>query len=429
LSGVLARKYLSYIGISLFGLALLTGILSDTQLDSDSAMEPASFVSLADLRSNWPSFRGAEGQALVYHTNIPMQWNGESGEHILWKSVVPKPGFNSPIIWQDNLFISGADKTGQEVYCYDRHSGKLKWQAILNDIPGTPEKKPKVTNDTGYAAPTMATDGERVYVIYATGDIAALDFAGNTIWSKNLGQPDNHYGHSSSLLVYKNILLVQFDHNEGNYLLGLNVLSGAEMYRTERDVQISWASPLLINYEGDAQLILNANPHVISYNPQTGKELWRVECMDGEVAPSPAYADGMVFVTNEFAVLAAIKLDDPPAVVWETEDDLSEVSSLLATPEYLIMATSFGPVTCFNAKTGEVYWMHEFEEGFYSSPVLAGKHIYLMDMNGLTHIIELGREFNLLSQAPLGEEAMTTPAFMDGRIYIRGMENLYCIGK
>jgi outer membrane protein assembly factor BamB len=93
------------------------------------------------------------------------------------------------------------------------------------------------------------------------------------------------------------------------------------------------------------------------------------------------------------------------------------------------MATSFGPVTCFNAKTGEVYWMHEFEEGFYSSPVLAENKIYLMDMDGLTNIIELGSEFKLINQSPLGEKAMTIPAFMDGHIYIRGTENLYCIGK
>jgi outer membrane protein assembly factor BamB len=429
LSKFLARKYLAYIGAGLFGLALLAGIFSESELTSDAITGSDSYASLTDLRNNWPSFRGAEGNGIAYQKNIPVSWNGETNENILWKIPVPKPGFNSPIIWQDLIFLSGADKTGQEVYCFDRHSGELKWQTTLNDISGSPAKKPKVTNDTGYAAPGMVTDGERVYVTYATGDIAALDFAGKIIWSKNLGQPDNHYGHSSSLLVYKNILLVQFDHNDGNQLLGLNVLSGAEMYRTERDVQISWASPLLIDIEGDPQLVLNSNPHVTSYNPQTGKELWRVECMDGEVAPSPAYADNMVYAVNEFAILAAISLDGTPEVVWETEDDLSEVASLLATPEYLIMATSFGPVTCFNAKTGEVYWMHEFDEGFYSSPVLAGNNIYLMDMNGLTNIIELSSEFKLIGQSPLGEEAMTIPAFMDGRIYIRGTENLYCIGN
>ncbi len=431
LYGAQARKYLSYTGIGIFGLALIAGILSESELsyDPDAGAQASSYATLVDLRANWPSFRGAEGNAVVYHKNIPISWNGETGENILWKTPVPKPGFNSPIIWQNSIFMSGADKSGQEVYCFDRQTGQIKWQAELNDIPGSPAKKPKVTKDTGYAAPGMATDGERVYVLFATGDIAALDFEGNRIWSKNLGQPDNHYGHSSSLQIYKNILLVQFDHNEGNFLLGLNVLTGTEFYRTERDVQISWASPLLIDSFGEPQLILNANPYVTAYHPQTGKELWRVDCMGGEVAPSPAYADGMVYVVNEFAILAAITLDGTPRVIWEYEDDLSEVSSPLATPDYLIVATSFGPVTCFNAKTGEVYWMHEFEEGFYSSPVLVDELVYLMDMSGVTHVFELNREFKLVAQSPLGETGMTIPAFMDDRIYIRGDKNLYCIGR
>ena len=431
LSGILARRYLTYIGLGLFGLALLAGIFSESELinDIETGSEPNSFATLGDLRNNWPSFRGAEGNGIAYQKNIPLYWNGETGENIVWKTPMPKPGFNSPIIWQDLIFLSGADKTGQEVYGINRQTGKIKWQASLNDIPGSPAKKPKVSGDTGYAAPSMVTDGQRVYVIFATGDIAALDFNGKQVWAKNLGKPDNHYGHSSSLQIYKNILLVQYDHNDGNYLIGLNVLNGVELYRTERDVQISWASPLLIDSEDEAQLILNSNPFVISYNPQNGKELWRVECMDGEVGPSPAYADGIVYVVNEFAILAAISLEGQPEVIWDYEDDLSEVASLLATPEYLIMATSFGPVTCFNAKTGEVYWMHEFEEGFYSSPMLAGGHVYLMDINGVTYIFKPDREFKLENQAPLDEKAMTIPAFMDGNIYIRGTENLYCVGK
>jgi outer membrane protein assembly factor BamB len=431
LSGILARRYLTYIGLGLFGLALLAGIFSESEFINDAEIASGlnSYATLADLQNNWPSFRGAEGNGIAYQKNIPLYWNGETGENIVWKTPIPKPGFNSPIIWQDLILLSGADKTGQEVYGINRQTGKIKWQVSLNDIPGSPAKKPKVSGDTGYAAPSMVTDGQRVYVIFATGDIAALDFEGKRVWAKNLGQPDNHYGHSSSLQIYKNILLVQYDHNDGNYLIGFNVLNGAELYRTERDVQISWASPLLIDSENEAQVVLNSNPFVISYNPQNGKELWRVECMDGEVGPSPAYADGMVYVVNEFAILAAISLEGKPEVIWDYEDDLSEVASLLATPEYIIMATSFGPVTCFNAKTGEVYWMYEFEEGFYSSPVLAGGHVYLMDINGVTYIFKPDREFKLANQAPLDEKAMTIPAFMDGNIYIRGTENLYCVGN
>lgn len=303
------------------------------------------------------------------------------------------------------------------------------WQLQLNDISGTPEKKPKVTDDTGYAAPTMTTDGRNVYVIFATGDLAALDLSGNRIWVKNLGVPDNHYGHSSSLFLYKNILLIQYDHSDSKQLIGLLAPSGVEIYRTMRDVQLSWASPVMFRFEDSMQIVLNSNPFVISYNPETGKELWRIKCMDGEVAPSPAYANGMVYVVNEYARLAAIRIAPTPELIWEYEDDLSEVSSPLATSNLLFMASSYGAVTCFNNKTGEVFWNHEFEEGFYSSPVLAGEQVYLIDMAGVTQIFKADSSFQLVSQSPLGERAMTIPAFKEGQIYIRGINNLFCIGS
>jgi outer membrane protein assembly factor BamB len=151
--------------------------------------------------------------------------------------------------------------------------------------------------------------------------------------------------------------------------------------------------------------------------------------MGAEVGPSPAYRDGMVFAVNEFARLAAISLNSTPEMVWEYEEDLSEVASPVATQEYLFIASSYGPVSCFDTKTGERFWMHEFEEGFYSSPILVGDLIYLMDLEGTVQIFKADREFSLVGQGRLGEKVMTTPAYIDGKIYIRGTEHLFCIAK
>jgi len=150
--------------------------------------------------------------------------------------------------------------------------------------------------------------------------------------------------------------------------------------------------------------------------------------MQGEIAPSPAYADGMVFVVNEYARLAAIRLGETPDVAWEYIDDLSEVSSPLATENLVIMAASYGTVTCFDRKTGERLWVQEFSEGFYSSPILVGDSVYLMDMSGVMYVFKAEREFQLINRNELGERAMTIPAFMYNRIYIRGEKNLFCIG-
>ena len=429
-SRLLARRWLLYSGLGLFAAALLVVVASERGGSSDQTTSATSaFPSLDEIRSQWPTFRGPEGIGIAYQDQTPQQWDGPSGRNILWKVPVSKPGFGSPIVWGDRLFLSGADKAAQEVYCYDANSGDLLWQGQANDLPGSPGSPPDVTDDTGYAAPTMATDGQRVYAIFATGDVACWDVDGNRIWGRNLGLPTNHYGHSSSLITHRNLLLVQFDDSSGGRLLALESRTGNQIYDKSRDVQISWASPVLVDTGSRTELILNSNPAVISYDPLSGRELWRVDCMMGEVAPSPAYADGLVFVVNEYARLAAIRVGDTAELAWEFDDYLAEVASPVATADFLIVATSFGAVACFDSKTGEELWVHDFDEGFYASPIIAGDLVYLMDMNGLTHIAKAAREFQLVAQSPLGEHAMATPAFANNRIYIRGTKHLFCIGE
>ncbi len=426
---VLGRRYIIYSGLGLFVLAFFLGVFSKTEITQPKKVN-VSFASDKEMKDNWPTFRGPEGIGHAYHTNVPTTWNGETGDNIKWKVEVPKWSLNSPIIWKKKIFMAGADEESQEAYCFHADTGELLWTTELNDIPGSPAEAPNVTDDTGYAAPTMATDGERVFVIFATGDLACLDFDGAVLWQKNIGVPDNHYGHSSSLFTYKDKLLVQYDTNDQKQLLAFNSATGEQVYATPRgDVQVSWASPVLVNTGSRDETILSSNPFVMSYNPETGEELWRVNCMDAEVGPSVAYADGWVYAVNEYAILAAIKLEGTPHIAWEYEDDLAEASSPVATNDFLFLGSSYGTVTCFDAKSGEVYWTHEFDEGFYSSPVLVDDKVYLMDRDGVVHIFKAAAEFELIAANELGEKADTIPAFMHNRIYIRGEDHLFCIGS
>jgi outer membrane protein assembly factor BamB len=431
---LLSRKYILFGGLGVFMLALILGIVSQSELKNIGVVkkggsQASDFASREEMKKNWPGFRGPEGNGVAVDAEFPTEWNGSSGKNILWKIPIPHPGYNSPIIWEKKIFLSGADRESQVVYCFDADSGDILWQTELKNIPGSPERRPAVGDDTGYAAPTMTTDGERVFALFATGDIACLDLEGKQIWAKNLGMPDNHYGHASSLITYQDLLIVPFDQNTGGRLLALRARSGDVVYDQPRDVEISWASPILVDTGDRIELILNSSPFVMSHDPRTGQELWRVQCMLGEVAPSLAYADGIVFAVNDYARLVGIKLQETPEVVWEYIDDLSEVASPLATKEFVFMAASFGTISCFDSKTGERYWFHDFDEGFYSSPILVGDKVYCMDMFGVLYIFKAQKEFELISQNELGEHAMTIPAFMHNRIYIRGVEHLFCIGN
>lgn len=390
--------------------------------------KPAGLPTMAELKANYPFFRGAEGIGVAFQKNTPTEWNGAGGKNVIWKVKVPKAGFSSPIIWGNQLFVTGADAQSRVVYCYDKSSGKLIWEAAADNIEGSPAKIPKVTADTGLAAPTMATDGRAVFAIFATGDVIALDMSGKRLWARNLGVPDNHYGHGSSLIIYKDKLLIQYDTNKSGKLLALASQTGATVWETVRNSKISWSSPILVNTGSRTELILTTNPNVNAYNPETGKELWNIACLSGEVGPSAGYADGMVFAGNEYAKLVGIKIGGTPEIAWESDEFLPEVSSPLAVNGLLYVATSYGVFACYDAKTGTKNWSQEYGDAFYSSPVYADGKVYIIDMSGKTHIVKATKEYQLIGTPELGEKAVCSPVFQDGRVYLRGMNQLYCMG-
>jgi outer membrane protein assembly factor BamB len=354
-------------------------------------------------------------------------WDGAAGSNIVWKTEIPKHGYNSPVLWEDKIFLSGGDDSIRVVYCFSAKTGELLWQQEVKDIPGSPATPPRVTEDTGLSAPTVTTDGTRVYAIFATGDVIAFTMTGQKVWARNLGVPDNHYGHSSSLIIWNNHLLVQYDSNKGGRLLSLDTATGETLWETRRQVGISWASPILAEIEGNTQVILSAEPLVAGYDPETGEELWTVDCMMGEVGPSPAYGGGLVYAANEYARLVAIKpgADDP--VVWENDEYLPEIASPVVSGGLLFIATSYGVLVCYDAGTGEKYWEEEAPQGFSASPMVADGKLYAMDSGGNMHIYSLSKEVKKLGTPALGERAYASPAFSEGTIYLRGEKYLYCI--
>ncbi len=387
------------------------------------------YPSDSELKANFPAFRGFGSNGIDFHNNIPTKWNGESGENILWKSPIPIHGYNSPIIWGDKLFLSGANANKREVYCIDRNTGEFIWTYNVTGVPGSPAKSPKTTDDTGLAAPSLSTNGESVFALFGNSDLVALDMDGNLNWHKNLGPTNNHYGHSSSLIIYEDVLIIQWDVKKNPRLIGLNTENGEQVYETPREVKISWASPVLVNTGNRMEVMLIADPTVASYNPKTGEQYWEIDCIYGEVGPSVAYGSDLVYAVNEYAILVAIKPGDTPEIVWENDEYLSDVPSPIVQDGLMYLATSYGVIVCYDAVSGEKYWENEFDNGFYGSPMYSDGHIFIMDMDGTVHVFKAGKTYEAVSTNPLGETGMTTPAFMDGRVYLRGNEYLYCVGK
>lgn len=382
--------------------------------------------------AEWPAFRGPGGNGIAApEASPPTDWDGASGRGIRWKTKVPLPGFSSPVVAGSRILITGADREQRVVYCFDANDGSLRWQWRAAGIPGSPAVSPEAAADTGYAAPTPATDGRHVTAVFASGDLVCLTMQGEPLWARNVGVPDNHYGHSSSLLIVDSLCVVQLDDNTDPRALAVSIKTGETVWEAERTT-ISWSSPICVDTGFRRELIMTDSEAVCSYVPGTGELLWREACLGAEVGPSAAFAAGRVFAANEYAQGCAIGVATAPGepaarILWEWYGDLPSVASPVATTQAVFFASSAGVLSCVGAADGDTRWTHEVDRGFYASPILVRDLIYALDMGGQMHIVSAEMEYRGVAAPRLGERTVCTPAFVRDRVYVRGAEHLYCI--
>ena len=386
-------------------------------------------------QENWPRFRGPEGTGVAVDRKPPVKWDGAKGEGVLWKTAIPLPGWNSPIVWGNRVFLSGASAERREVYAFDLNTGAIVWKTVVPLPAGVPV--PRVQADTGYAPSTLVTDGARICAMFVTGDVACLDMNGKLLWTRSLGPLDNPYGHATSLVIFGSGLIVQLDQGHGDdgksLVMALDLVSGKTVWQVKRDMGSSWSTPIVITVNGSEQLITTASPRVIAYDPHNGKELWRADVLGGEVAVSPVFGQGYVLVANQGSNSAAIRPDGTgdvtkTAVVWTAGDGLPDIASPVVFGDLMLLVMTEGWLTCVDIKTGKPAWDADLETTVRSSPVLADGRIYLTAADGVTYIMEAGRAFKMIAKCPLGEEVNATPAFVGSKILIRAKQHLYCIG-
>jgi outer membrane protein assembly factor BamB len=244
--------------------------------------------------------------------------------------------------------------------------------------------------------------------------------------------------------MYRDRLLVQLDQvrpEEGpsrSKLMALDAATGKAVWEAvERPVPESWSTPVVISTPTGDQIVTCANPWVISYDPATGSEIWRVKCLDADVVPSAVYAGGLVFAMMEIAELSAIRPDGTgdvteSHVAWTVDEDLSSIPSPVSDGERLFVLSSVGFMTCWDVQSGKRLWDQDLELAFQASPVLVGDRIYAMSDEGTGVVMKASSKYEEIARPELGEYVSASPAFVsrggDGRIYIRGEEHLFCIG-
>ena len=345
------------------------------------------------------------------------------------------PGENSPVVWGGQVFLTGANAKRREVCCFDGGSGALLWKEPVSTPNSMRAEPPEVMEDTGFAASTCATDGRRVFAIFANGDIAGFTATGQRLWARSLGTPENTYGHAASLTLWQNRVIVVFDQGDTkagkSQIMALDATTGVPVWTTPRPVANSWVSPIIIKHQGREQIITAADPLVIAYEPATGKVLWQAKCLRGDVATSPTYANNLVYVACDQTCIAAINPDGSgdvteSKIVWRQEDaGLPDMCSLLCDGPR-VYTLVFGVLHAFDALTGEHLWEHDTKAKFQASPTLINGRLSLLTTDGvMISGVADNAGFKETGRAAVGEACGASPAFAPGRIYLRSKKHLF----
>ncbi|HKN84223.1 MAG TPA: PQQ-binding-like beta-propeller repeat protein [Pyrinomonadaceae bacterium] len=424
------------------------------------------FLASQASAGNWPQWRGPDGSGISNEKNLPLEWS--PSRNIKWKTPIEGRSHSSPIVWGNRVFLTtaiegpvvpgakavkhmdgdreflhpdsiGADhKHTFKVLCLDRDSGKLLWQATAWE--GTPYDNRH--RKGSYAASTPATDGRLVYAFFGTEGLYAYDFKGKLAWKTPLGNLGTvGMGTGTSPILFDDFVIVQCDEENGasSFIVALDKKTGKEVWKTPRKVQVSWATPILVRGATRTELITSGTEFVISYDPATGKELWRHKGVESNAIPSPVANSEMVFLSAGFPAKIAMAirlggsgdLTGTPNVLWTYAKGTAYVPSPILYGDYLYLTTDRGVLTCIAAKTGEV----KYEGGripipatFTASPVAFDGKILMTSEDGDTFIVKSGPKHEILGTNSIGEPVYASPAIADGRIFIRGEKNLYCIG-
>jgi len=384
----------------------------------------------------WPRWRGPSGQGVATGSGYADTWSPT--QNVAWKTAVPGSGNSSPIVWGDRIYLTSAYDNGRRlaVVAFNRTTGQKLWEAFA------PDGKTSYGNHykNGYASATPATDGQRVYASFGARGLVAVDLDGKVLWHRDLGRMDAYHGTAGSPLLYKDRLILYQDQFNDSFIAAFDTKSGRELWRTRRDAQVGWGTPIAIRVGDHDEIIVNSQSIVRAYNPDTGAELWHCRGTSDEVIPTPVVGYGMVFCSSgragpTLAIRPGGRGDVTKThVAWTSPRGSPFVPSPILYGEHLYMVNDMASiVTCLEATTGKVMWQGRLgvaqREGFSASPVAVDGKVFFTNDDGETFVLKAGATFEMLHVNHLGESMLATPALVDGHWYFRTDRNLLAIAK
>jgi outer membrane protein assembly factor BamB len=435
--------------------------------------------------AHWPAWRGPQHDGTAPGARPPVNFSETT--NLKWKIKLPGSGAATPIVWGDKVFVQTAINTGRKadgtaaakpeaapppppppqgqgegrgrrgggrgfgggekptevhqfaLLCIDRATGKTLWQkSVREEVPHESHHR-----DHGYSSHSPVTDGTHVYAWFGSRGLHCLDMEGNVKWSKDLGKmrTRNSFGEGSSPALSGDIIVVNWDHEDADFVAAFNKKDGSEIWRQPREEETTWTTPLIVEHDGRKQVIVCASKRIRSYELETGREIWSCGGLTGNVVPTPIAKDGILYATSGFrgAALLAIKLGrtgdltETDAVLWRHDKRTPYVPSALLTDGRLYFHSGNDAfLTIFDAKAGKP--LQEAERipgmnGIYSSPVAANGHVYFTGRDGAVVVAKAGDKLDIVHSAKLDEAFEASPAIVGGEIFLRGHSTLYCFAE
>ena len=459
-------------------------------------------AALPAASQNWPQWRGPLQTGGAIEGRPPAEWS--ETKNLKWKVKIPGESTATPAIWGNKVFVLTAIPTGKKseaksvatlpafnipagqaqrppeggppggpggrrgpgglggpggrggrggmggekpteihqfaILCLDRETGKTLWQKIAREEVPHEGHHP---SDGSFAPSSPVTDGKFVYAYFGSRGLHCYDFDGNLKWSKDLGQMriKMAFGEGSSPALSGNTIVLTRDQEEGSFIVALDKTTGQELWRTSRDEETAWATPLIVEHEGKKQVVTSATKKIRSYDLATGKLIWECAGLTPNVIPSPVAANGIVYAISGFRgnALLAIKLGktgdltDTDAILWKHNKATPYVPSPLFYGNKLyFFSNNNGVISCFDAATGKPFFSEERLDdihGIYSSPVGAGGQVYFVGRDGTSVVIRNSDKLEILATNKLDDRIDASPAVAGNELYLRGHNYLYCIAE
>jgi outer membrane protein assembly factor BamB len=420
---------------------------------------------------NWPSFRGPNASGVAEGTKPPTSWDVEKSQNVLWKTAIPGLSHASPIVWGNQIYVitavssdakagfvakdRGIDlandnaKHAWMIFALDKRNGQVLWSNKAYE--GVPRAKRHVKATQANSTPV--TDGRYVVALFGSEGLACYDTKGKLLWKQDLGvlnpglwdDKSSSWGHSSSPVIYRDLVIVQADGHTQSFIAAFNLKDGKQAWRVERNEITSWTTPALYEGGNRTELIANGGRYIRGYDPLTGKELWRFSDNETQVKmQAPQIAGDLIYITGGYPAGRAMYVFRPGAVGDISLKAGEEKNAFLAwsstkgspyTPTPIVYGDLFyvladnGVLSAYVAKTGELVYQQRLPSSFSASPVAANGKLYLASEDGDVFVVKAGRQYELLSRNVMGQPLMATPALTDGMLIVRGQNAIYALGE